>query len=68
MNELGNAIETLSQFLDEYMDLIYNPDERLFIDLERIAWFEELEASIDDLKALAWAIDQYKESHQIITD
>ena len=68
MDELGNTIETLSQFLDEYMDLIYNPDERLFIDLERIAWFEEIEACLDDLKALAWAIDQYKESHQIISD
>lgn len=49
LNTLRANTSTLEEFHDEYMDLIYDPDERLFIDLERITWYEELAAVIESL-------------------
>ena len=63
MDMIESAIETLSQFLDVYLELIYNTEERWFIDLERITWFDELEKSLADLKAFAGYDESLKEAN-----
>ena len=58
--EIQTCIETIELFLDEYFELIFNPEDRIFIDLERISWFEDLNKVLETLKEVKEKIDCLK--------
>ena len=52
IEKLEKNLQTLITFRDEYLDLFFNPDERAFIDLEILSWFDEIEEIVTSLSEI----------------
>lgn len=52
LSSLELCIEKMTEFLDEYFDLMDDSNERAFLNLERVAWFEELNQIVKVLEKI----------------
>lgn len=52
ISKFEKCINTIKEFHEEYLDLFFNPDDRAFIGLEIMTWYEELTSVLESIDKL----------------